>query len=63
MLKLKPIDRMHEIRLMLKVVQISFDEAKTLALPLIKEMEESAEKIAKKFNRKAQKFSFTSLMR
>ena len=59
----RPIDKIHDIKLKLKVGQISFDEAKILALPLIKEMEKSAENVAKQFGRTAPKFSFTSLIR
>jgi len=59
----RPIDKILDIKLRLKVGQISFDEAKALALPLIKEMEMSAEEVAKKFRRTPPKFSFTSLIR
>ncbi len=59
----KPIAKINEIKALLKAGQISFDEAKALASPLIKEMEASAEKVAKKFRRPAPKFSFTALMR
>jgi len=59
----KPIDKIHNIRYRLVVGRISFDEAKSLAKPIIREMEKSAEKIAKKFGRRPPKFSFTSLMR
>ena len=57
------IDKIHNIKHMLDVGYISFDEAKILALPLIREMEESAEKVAKKFGTKPPKFSFTNLIR
>ena len=59
----KPIDKIKEIKAMLKAGQLSFDEAKALTLPLIKEMETSAEKVAKRFGRTAPKFSFINLMR
>jgi len=59
----KPIDHVHRIRHMFKLGQISYDEAKLLALPFIKEMEVAAEKVAKEFGRTPPKFSFTSLMR
>lgn len=59
----KPIEKIYEIKLMLKIGQISFDEAKSLTLLFIKEMETKAEKVARKFNKKPPKFSFTSLMR
>ena len=59
----KSIHKINEIRASLKAGHISFDEAKALAYPLIKEMEHSAEKIAKDFNRPAPKFNFTALMR
>jgi hypothetical protein len=48
---------------MLALSEISYDEAKTLALPHIQKMEESAEKVARRFGKKPPKFSFTSLMR
>ena len=59
----KPIDKIEEIRAMLKAGRLSFDEAKALALPLIKEMEQSAEKVARRFGRTPPKFNFTNLMR
>ena len=59
----KPIDKIYEIKARLKAGQISFDEAKMSATPLIKEMEKSAERIAKKFRRKPPKFNFIGLMR
>ena len=59
----KPIEKIYEIRARLKTGQISFDEAKVLALPLIKEMETKAEKVAKEFGKKPPKFSFIGLMR
>ena len=60
---IKPIDKIHNIRHLLKVGHISFDEAKVLALPIIREMEVVAEKVAKEFGKKPPKFSFIGLMR
>ena len=59
----RPMDKIEEIRAMFKAGQLSFDEAKTLALPLIQEIEASAEKVAERFGRTPPKFSFTALMR
>lgn len=59
----KPIDKIYEIRIKLKTGQITFDEAKILIAPLIKEMEVRAEKVAKEFGKKPPKFSFINLMR
>ena len=59
----KPIEKIYEIRAKLKTGQISFDEAKALALPLIKEMEIKAEKVAKEFGKKPPRFNFIGLMR
>ena len=42
-----PIDKINKIRLMLKFGNISYEEAKKQALPLIKEMEETKDKPAK----------------
>lgn len=63
MMKIRPIDQINHIRLLLKLGQLSYDQALILALPHIREMEKSAELIARRFGRKPPKFSFTSLMR
>lgn len=60
---MKPLAEINHIGLMLKLGHISYDEAKTLALPFIKDLEKSAEKVARQYGRTPPKFSFTSLMR
>lgn len=51
------------IRANLKSGAISYDEAKVLAAPVIAEMERRGAAIAKKFNKRAPRFSFVGLMR
>mgnify|MGYP001559470477 FL=1 len=60
---MKPIDQINKIKKLLISGAITYSEAKTMSIKPIKEMEKSAEKIAKKFGKKAPKFSFNSLMR
>lgn len=57
------ISQLNEIKMKMELGIISYEEAKVLAQPIIDEMNNKAEKIAKKYNRKFTKFNFIQLMR
>jgi len=52
-----------QIKFLMEKGQLSYEEAKKEAQPIIDEMNKIAERIAKKYKRKAHKFKFISLMR
>lgn len=56
-------DKIQSIRIKMLKGQISYDEAKKEARPVIDEINRLAAEIAKKYNKKPQKFNFTELMR
>ena len=57
------MDEILHIRLRLLSKELSYEEAKELAMPIIEEMNKKSAEIAKKYNVRAKKFNFSSLMR
>ena len=54
---------LESIKYKLAIGVITYDEAKVVSKPIIDEMNQIAQKIAKQFGKKAHKFNFASLMR
>lgn len=62
-MKYETLNQLNEIKYKLHIGIISYDEAKSRAKPLLKIMNEKALEIAKKYNIKPKKFTFSSFMR
>lgn len=63
MKKFRLLDRLNEIKILLKTGQVSYDEAHKKALPIIVEMNQVVLKIAKKHKVQPKLISFPSFMR
>ena len=60
---MEDIERLNEIKILLKTGQIDYDEARIKAQPILDLMNKKGEVIAKKFGKKYSKISFTGFMR
>lgn len=60
---MKPIDEIQLIKLSLMSKEITYDEAKKLAKPFIDIINNKSKEIAKKYNQKCRKVTFSGLMR
>lgn len=59
----KYIEQIAQIKRLMERSEISYDEAKVLAAPVIEEINKKARVIAKKYNKRFTPFSFATLMR
>ena len=60
---LNDLNRLNEIKILLKTGQISYEEAKMKAKPFISAMNEKIVRISKKFGKKPYLISFGGFMR
>lgn len=62
-MKYDTLNQLNEIKYKLHIGIISYDEAKKRAKPLLKIMNDKSIELAKKYNVKPKKITFTSFMR
>ena len=60
---MRELQRLQEIKCLLKTSQISYDEAKKEATPHLVALNQKLDEVAKKFNRKSRAIHFTGFMR
>jgi len=60
---MKEIQKLKEIKILLKTGQIDFEEAKEMSIPCIDRVNQKIKEISKKFNKTPSLISFSSFMR
>ncbi len=61
--KMNEITKLQEIKVLLKTGQITYDEAKEMAMPYIEKINQKIDDLSKKFKMSARTISFSSFMR
>lgn len=57
------VNQLNEVKILLKTGQISYDEARNKATPILSKLNSRGEKIAKEFGRRYSPVTFTGFMR
>jgi len=60
---MKEVQKLKEIKILLKTGQITYDEAKSMAIPYIEKVNEKIKLIAKRFKSSPRLISFSLFMR